>query len=412
METSNSSLKCTSTSSNVNMSKTVSFASPNSPQIQSNTPSDSASIDGISKCPGCEHLKKELKLTKETWKNHCRSEVMKATKRVGDRYEAEKKNNALLTNKITELSNDIKVKQKLFYDANADLVKEREVNEQLIKENNVLPLTLERATDLILENKRYRTEAEEFFLEFNNLLQKSLNDVTCQTDLSGDNATNIIAHIEEVVSKKAQLNAAIARLLEVAKPSNSPASVPNDIHFIGENFQNSTCSKRRLERCDTLSPPSWEQNDDTVTCNGAYDSDIEFLEETYPQGPKAFTPEKNDGGGLFQPNSVKSHRSRKRRLLSGKENEVHLNGDAEIPILLNNTTHVNSESSNTHRMIVAFNEFLQEFGCDPSKTSLDLVTEFLTKESLSSNFDSMDVDCIKDVLKEYADDYIDKLRKN
>ncbi|CAK5011020.1 unnamed protein product [Meloidogyne enterolobii] len=357
METSNSSLKCTSTSSNVNMSKTVSFASPNSPQIQSNTPSDSASNDGVPKCPGCEQLKKELKVTKETWKNHCRSEVLKATKRVGDRYEAEKKNNILLTNKITELSNDIKVKQKLCCDAN-------------------------------------------------------LNDVTCQTDLSGDNATNIIAHIEEVVSKKAQLNAAIARLLEVAKPSNSPASVPNDIHFIGENFQNSTCSKRRLERCDTLSPPSWEQNDDTVTCNGAYDSDIEFLEETYPQGPKAFTPEKNDGGGLFQPNSVKSHRSRKRRLLSGKENEVHLNGDAEIPILLNNTTDVNSESSNTHRMIVAFNEFLQEFGCDPSKTSLDLVTEFLTKESLSSNFDSMDVDCIKDVLKEYADDYIDKLRKN
>lgn len=63
-------------------------------------------------------------------------------------------------------------------------------------------------------------------------------------------------------------------------------------------------------------------------------------------------------------------------------------------------------------MIVAFNEFLQEFGCDPSKTSLDLVNEFLTKESLSSTFDSMDVDCIKDVLKEYADDYIDKLRKN
>nr|CAD2177872.1 unnamed protein product [Meloidogyne enterolobii] len=377
------------------MSKTVSFASPNSPQIQSNTPSDSASNDGVPKCPGCEQLKKELKVTKETWKNHCRSEVLKATKRVGDRYEAEKKNNILLTNKITELSNDIKVKQKLCCDAN----------------NNVLPLILERATDLILENKRYRTEAEEFFLEFNNLLQKSLNDVTCQTDLSGDNATNIIAHIEEVVSKKVQLNAAIARLLEVAKPSNSPASVPNDIHFIGENFQNSTCSKRRLERYDTLSPPSLEQNDGNVTCNGAYDSDIEFLEETQPQGPKAFTPEKNDGVGLFQPNSVKSHRSRKRRLLSGKENEV-LNGDAEIPILLNNTTDVNSESSNTHRMIVAFNEFLQEFGCDPSKTSLDLVNEFLTKESLSSTFDSMDVDCIKDVLKEYADDYIDKLRKN
>ena len=96
--------------------------------------------------------------------------------------------------------------------------------------------------------------------------------------------------------------------MEVAKPSNSPVSVPNDIHFIGENFQNSTCSKRRLfvflfwtfkiseiffrERCDTLSPPSWEQNDDTVICNGAYDSDIEFLEETQTQGPKAFTPEK------------------------------------------------------------------------------------------------------------------------
>lgn len=99
---------------------------------------------------------------------------MKATKRVGDRYEAEKKNNALLTNKITELSNDIKVKQKLCNDANVNLAKEREVNEQLIKENNVLPLILERATDLILENKRYRTEAEEFFLEFNNLLQKSV----------------------------------------------------------------------------------------------------------------------------------------------------------------------------------------------------------------------------------------------
>uniref|UniRef100_A0A914M4X4 Uncharacterized protein n=1 Tax=Meloidogyne incognita TaxID=6306 RepID=A0A914M4X4_MELIC len=349
------------------------------------------SNDGAPKCPGCEQLKKELKVTKETWKNHCKSEVVKETKMVRDRYEAEKKNNALLANKITELTNDIKVKQKLCCDANANLAKEREVNEQLIKENNVLPLILERATDLILENKRYRTEAEEFFLEFNNLLQKS---------------------IEEVVSKKVQLNAAIARLLEVAKPSNSPASVPNDIHFIGENFQNSTCSKRRLERCDTLSPPSWEQNEDTVTCNGAYDSDIEFLEETQPQGPKAFTPEKNDCVGLFQPNSVKSHRARKRRLLSGKENEVHLNGDAEIPILLNNTTHVNSESSNTHRMIVAFNEFLQEFGCDPSKTSLDLVNEFLTKESLSSTFDSMDVDCIKDVLKEYADDYIDKLRKN
>nr|CAD2132950.1 unnamed protein product [Meloidogyne enterolobii] len=394
------------------MSKTVNFASPNSPQVQSNTPSDSASNDGVSKCPGCEQLKKELKLTKETWKNYCRSEVMKHTKMARDRYEAEKKNNALLANKITELTNDIKVKQKLFYDANADLVKEREVNEQLIKENNVLPSILGRATDLILENKRYRTEAEEFFLEFNNLLQKSLNDVTCQTDLSGDNATNIIAHIGEVVIKKVQLDAAIARLLEVAKPSNSPVSVPNGIHFIGENFQNFTCSKRRLERCDTLSPTSWEQNDDTVICNGANDSDIEFLEETQTQRPKAFTPEKNDGVGLSQPNSVKSRRARKRRLLSGKENEVHLNGDVEIPILLNNSTDVNSESSNTHRMIVAFNEFLKEFGCDPSKTSLDLVNEFLTKESLSSTFDSMDVDCIKDVLKEYADDYIDKLRKN
>ncbi|CAK5007026.1 unnamed protein product [Meloidogyne enterolobii] len=394
------------------MSKTVNFASPNSPQVQSNTPSDSASIDGISKCPGCEHLKKELKLTKETWKNYCRSEVMKHTKMARDRYEAEKKNNISLTNKITELSNDIKVKQKLFYDANADLVKEREVNEQLIKENNVLPLTLERATDLILENKRYRTEAEEFFLEFNNLLQKSLNDVTCQTDLSGDNATNIFAHIGEVIIKKAQLDDAIARLLEVAKPSNFSVSVPNEIHFIGENFPDSTCVKRRLERYDTLSPPSLEQNDGNVTCNGAYDSDIEFLEETQTQGPKAFTPEKNDGVGLShnQPNSGKSRRTKKRRLLSGKENEV-LNGDAEIPILLNNSTDINSESSNTHRMIIALDEFLKEFGCDPSKTSLDLVNEFLAKESLSSTFDSMDVDCIKDVLKEYADDYLDELRK-
>uniref|UniRef100_A0A1I8BWS4 Uncharacterized protein n=1 Tax=Meloidogyne hapla TaxID=6305 RepID=A0A1I8BWS4_MELHA len=386
----------------MNMSKNVSFASPMSPQIHSNnTPSDTASNDETSKCPGCDQLKNEIKYTKNAWKNHCRLEVDKARKHYKDLYEEEKKKNIALTNKVNELATDIKVKEKLCYDANANLAKEKkekEANSQLIKENENLPLILERAINLILENKRYRAEAEELHLEFNNLLKKSLADVTCQTDISGDNATNIIAHIEEVSIKKNQLDVAIARLLEVARPSDSPILATNEVNFVGEHFHYSHGLKHnRLERCDTLSPPSWEIQSDGPAYDGAADSDIEFLEET--QGPKAFTPEKNIDGG--SPNSVKS---RKRRLLSGKENAVHFNGDTEIPVLSNNMD-MNCESSNTQRMITALNKFLKKFDEDSSKTSFDIIDEFIKQESHSFTFDAIDIDCIKDVLRGYVDDW-------
>uniref|UniRef100_A0A914MQ67 Uncharacterized protein n=1 Tax=Meloidogyne incognita TaxID=6306 RepID=A0A914MQ67_MELIC len=186
-----------------------------------------------------------------------------------DRCKVEKERKNSLADKINELSNDIKIKQQLCDDATANLAKEKNVNANLIKENKVLSLNLKRATDLILENKRFRAEAEDLLLESKNLLQKSLIDVTCQTDIAGDNATNIISHIEEISIKKVQLDKSIVRIMETTPNSNG--------------------LKRRLERCDTIPPlPRREQNDNSI--NDAYDSDIEFVEER--QGPRASTSEK------------------------------------------------------------------------------------------------------------------------